>query len=285
MFSAFDQRLIREFAPWANIVGHVMESLASSAFSGTFDERRLCDHAGLPATQTPAVIGILKKLQALGFVTEYPEMQWRVTGDVSTLIRLAPSLEAIGFYRENIHLDETTASIVLTRPGQPSQLEATLSSMGFTTGRMEVTSEAFSDIALSARKRLVVMTPFLDQHGAKWLSGLLHKTKPTVQKAVILRYLKKPEHPSYPDGFVTLGPTLAELGVKVFDYAIPRPAGIGMETFHAKVILADDDYAYVGSANMNKASLEHSMELGILVKGEAARTVAQIVEAIMRMCS
>lgn len=44
-------------------------------------------------------------------------------------------------------------------------------------------------------------------------------------------------------------------------------------------------YAYVGSANMNRSSLEHSMELGMLVRGEAARTVAKVVEAVMRVCA
>jgi phosphatidylserine/phosphatidylglycerophosphate/cardiolipin synthase-like enzyme len=52
---------------------------------------------------------------------------------------------------------------------------------------------------------------------------------------------------------------------------LDRPEATGYETFHAKVLLADDDEAYVGSANMTKWSFEQSLELGVLVRGRAAR--------------
>ncbi len=285
MLSNTDQRYLQELSPWADIAGSVLACLALPSFSGPFDETRLCSEAGLPATQNVAVVGLLKKLSELGLVAERLGMQWQVTGSPAVWGRLSLLLDAIGYYREHVHRDDTTASVVLTRPGQPSKLEDALDALGFATARMEVTSEAFGDIATSACNRLVVMTPFLDHHGASWLSGLLKKTRPEVRNIVILRYLRDPSHPNHPDGFAALGPTLAKLKVDVLDYAVPRLAGTGTETFHAKVVLADDDYAYVGSANINRASLEHSMELGMLVRGEAARTVAKVVEAIMRVCA
>jgi phosphatidylserine/phosphatidylglycerophosphate/cardiolipin synthase-like enzyme len=52
----------------------------------------------------------------------------------------------------------------------------------------------------------------------------------------------------------------------------------GFETFHAKVALADSELAYVGSANMTMFS-RHSMELGVLIEGRAARVVANVVRA------
>ena len=45
------------------------------------------------------------------------------------------------------------------------------------------------------------------------------------------------------------------------NYALQRASG-GRESFHAKVILADDCRAYVGSANVTGWSLDYSMELG-----------------------
>jgi phosphatidylserine/phosphatidylglycerophosphate/cardiolipin synthase-like enzyme len=56
----------------------------------------------------------------------------------------------------------------------------------------------------------------------------------------------------------------------------------GCETFHAKVALADSDLAYVGSANMTMFS-RHSMELGVLVEGRAARVVANVVRAVTKV--
>lgn len=71
--------------------------------------------------------------------------------------------------------------------------------------------------------------------------------------------------------------------VAVYNYSIPRLEGYGRETFHAKVVLCDADVAYVGSSNLNSASLEHSMEMGIAVKGKAAADVAIVIEAVLRV--
>jgi phosphatidylserine/phosphatidylglycerophosphate/cardiolipin synthase-like enzyme len=69
----------------------------------------------------------------------------------------------------------------------------------------------------------------------------------------------------------------------VFDYAIGKVDAPGYETFHAKVVLADRDAAYVGSSNMNKASKERSMELGLVVQGRAAQQIARALDSIMRV--
>ena len=59
--------------------------------------------------------------------------------------------------------------------------------------------------------------------------------------------------------------------VKVYDFAVPRPDTPNFfETFHAKVISADEEWVYVGSANLSRHSKETSMELGMLVSGSAA---------------
>jgi phosphatidylserine/phosphatidylglycerophosphate/cardiolipin synthase-like enzyme len=47
------------------------------------------------------------------------------------------------------------------------------------------------------------------------------------------------------------------------------------------VILADAIFAYVGSANVTAASREQSMEMGVIVKGQAAAEVAIIIDAII----
>jgi phosphatidylserine/phosphatidylglycerophosphate/cardiolipin synthase-like enzyme len=74
---------------------------------------------------------------------------------------------------------------------------------------------------------------------------------------------------------------LQVLGVQVYDYALPREGGKGIETFHAKLVLADDVMAYVGSSNMTWGSLEHSMELGLVVTGVAPKRLAVLTDAIV----
>ena len=201
---AATENYLRALVPWADIASPVLDCLSRQSFVGAFDERRLCDAAGLPSTQTIALLGLLRKLSELGLLEERPDMQWSLKGAHHTLAALSPLLAAVAFYKSSIHRDETTAKVVLTRPGQPSKLEETLRAMGFAGGRLEVTSEAFGDIAAAARKRLTVMTPFLDAHGARWLGELLSKARPSVRTTVILRYLNSPSHPNYPEGLAVL---------------------------------------------------------------------------------
>jgi hypothetical protein len=70
--------------------------------------------------------------------------------------------------------------------------------------------------------------------------------------------------------------------VDVLDYTLPVAGAY--ETFHAKILLTDQNLAYVGSANMT-AFVRHSMELGIFTDGHAARVVACIVRGVERIAT
>lgn len=86
----------------------------------------------------------------------------------------------------------------------------------------------------------------------------------------------------YPKGYDSIAPWLSESVVKLFNYSLPRAGSVGRETFHAKVVLCDNNAAYLGSSNMNGASLEYSMEMGVSLKGRAAADVATVLDAVMK---
>ena len=69
-----------------------------------------------------------------------------------------------------------------------------------------------------------------------------------------------------------------KLGATPRSYTTTR----GRITFHAKALLADQDLAYVGSANMTVFA-RHSMELGILVDGRASRVIANFIRGIEKI--
>ena len=80
------------------------------------------------------------------------------------------------------------------------------------------------------------------------------------------------------------GQRLNARGVSVLKYDIEHDRSLrhlGYESFHAKILLADDDKAYVGSSNMNRYSRDHSMECGIVVRGPGAKPVSALVDAII----
>jgi hypothetical protein len=120
------------------------------------------------------------------------------------------------------------------------------------------------------------MTPFLNDEGLLFALELFRSTRARRRNLIIRR-------PG--SARVAIDRRLLELthlNVEVLDYTLP--VGDGYETFHAKVLLADQDLAYVGSANMT-AFARHSMELGILSDGRAAHVVASIVRAVERIAT
>jgi phosphatidylserine/phosphatidylglycerophosphate/cardiolipin synthase-like enzyme len=79
---------------------------------------------------------------------------------------------------------------------------------------------------------------------------------------------------------------LAAKGVRVLGYAIAHDPALrnpAIETFHAKILLADDNKAYIGSANMTRWSRDFSLECGVIIRGPGIKPVATLVEAMMKI--
>lgn len=53
------------------------------------------------------------------------------------------------------------------------------------------------------------------------------------------------------------------------------------QSFHYKAIVSDDNKAYLGTANMTVGSLRSRMELGVILEGDLARRLSQIVKVTL----
>jgi hypothetical protein len=140
------------------------------------------------------------------------------------------------------------------------------------------TRDGFAHVAMQARERLALLVPFGDVEGADLLSRMLAAT-PARTRLVFVR----------PDsqGRRWYDPFRAEIaasGGGLIEYWIPVPGG-RPETFHAKVALADDRLAYVGSSNFMSASLSGGLECGIILRGEVVRPWVALVDALVRLCT
>lgn len=282
MLSGLDKSALVAFSPQLTLSAAVLRSLATKP-SEPFTEREIAKVAGLPAAQEALVLGCLRQAETLGLITQVSNLGWRLMSAPSDLNRFADLLAAAGHYVQNVHKDQDTVWVALTRPAKPSRLETALEELGVRSTELEATDESFVSLASQARERLRVMTPFLDTHGAEWVCGLFERTAPQVRRELIVRYATSASHPNFPAGLSISGTRLKELGVAIFDYALPREGGKGVETFHAKLVLADAARAYVGSSNMTWGSLEHSMELGIVVAGATAKRLAILTDAIIKI--
>jgi phosphatidylserine/phosphatidylglycerophosphate/cardiolipin synthase-like enzyme len=198
------------------------------------------------------------------------------------LLRLAQVLSGADHFRR-MRLNPVAIELAVTMPLIPSCLEKELSA---TLGRPEgflTTTAAFARLAQTASRRLVVMTPFIDGGGFRWLRRVFEATPADCEKIVVLRNTDQYT--------VELGVQhcdwLRGLNVSVRDYHLSHDATSGrslpIETFHAKLVVADDKLAYVGSANLLNSSEGLSLEAGLLVEGAAAMQVARLVDAVLRV--
>lgn len=172
--------------------------------------------------------------------------------------------------------DDGMATAVVTMPPSPSAIGAALPAMGLAYAALVPTKETFERLADAAASSFTIMTPFLNDEGLAIALDLFRRMRAHRRHLIIRR--SGAARAAVDRGWNDL----LHLNVGVVDYTL-SVAG-GYETFHAKVLLADQDFAYVGSANMT-AFARHSMELGILTDGRAARVVASIVRGVERIAT
>ena len=254
----------------------ICSAVSDEQLSGTMDVRRICSLSGIAQARTGEALSFLMAAKGLGLVEQISDLNWRVA-QAAILAELAPMLQAIHVYRTEIHQDADTVEVVLTKPLSPSQLAKSLEGMLLGTWGLLDTREVLPSIAENASERFVVMTPFLDEVGGEILLALFQHVRPSVRKQLIIRATADGLLPA---GYLAITGQLSALGVEAFNFRLDKGDAFGMETFHAKVVLADNAKAYVGSANMNKWSFQYSLELGLLVSGKAADRIGQVIDAV-----
>lgn len=176
--------------------------------------------------------------------------------------------------------DSNSVEIVLSPPLHPSRLMEVLPKQKFGWARMNNTRDALIALASNARKRLVILSPFLDDVGMEWVEELFGAPPAEVERVLIVRGTD----PSFKEILESRQRERTCEGIKVYRYAIehdPNTRDTKVETFHAKIVLCDKEAAYIGSSNMNRASRELSLECGVSIAGPCVRPVATLVDSIL----
>ena len=178
--------------------------------------------------------------------------------------------------------DTAQGMLALTMPLAPSRLASAFTRRGIAAGRHVRTEEAFERIAQRATQRFVVMTPFLDEDGARWLVDLYARCASGVERILICRDFDRALLPLL---IRHGGRELAVMEVRILEYHAYHAGdrALPIETFHAKVVAGDGTAAYVGSANMLRSSREFSFEMGFFFEGAAAGDVWAVLGAIMEV--
>jgi hypothetical protein len=168
--------------------------------------------------------------------------------------------------------DYSLAAAAITLPRPPSFLSGSLPRTGLAYSNLLTTEGAFKRVANAAATSFVLMTPFLNDSGLDFACELFALTK-AVHRTLIIRRSGRARSLVWHRQM-----ELRKLNVKALDYTLPTHGG-GYETFHAKVALADNELAYVGSANLTIFA-RNSVELGTLMEGRSARIISSVMGAI-----
>lgn len=262
-------------APHAEVSAALCEAAGRGSLDAALDLHSICTRVGLPQARAADVERSMVVGRAFGVFRQVTPLAWRAANSVLAA-ELAPLLRGAELYRARVHRDADVVDVVLTKPPAPSQVSLQLEGMLHGSSGLKDTRQLLPAISEAARRSFVVMTPFFDEVGAQVVLNLFRLT-PAPDRCLVLRATKDGQPPP---GLAAVRDELSSLNVQVLNFRLDRPEAPGNETFHAKVVLADDIATYVGSSNMNQWSFEYSLELGLYVRGRAAARVAALMRAI-----
>ena len=137
------------------------------------------------------------------------------------------------------------------------------------------TIDAFAAVARAATEKFIVATPFIDAAGVDVFNTIAAAVDPSVKSYLIVR--------KYEDilrAEQSGGDRKVAQNVSIMTYYRDRP-GRSRETFHGKYFVADESVAYIGSANLLYASLESTVETGVLLRGVDAKPLSVFAQAML----
>jgi phosphatidylserine/phosphatidylglycerophosphate/cardiolipin synthase-like enzyme len=278
----YQERLIVALSHRASLCSKIFDAWASVGSTVPVGAKELTGAAHLSHSDEVGTSELLRTLHSLGML-EGPGPRWTPKPSLAaSMATLAVIFHGIDTYRSRVQKNATDVKLIATRPQRAVTLDKELAEAGWQTPRPEETDESMADLITGAARSIVVMTPFLDLRGGTILKTLLERAQDDVQITLILRNLGRPERKDYPVGFPPMLDWLRGRRVTVCDYSLEQSPGAPIETFHAKLLIVDGVRAYVGSANMTGASFESSMELGVILSGEAARQLSRFVEVVVQ---
>ncbi|MEU4607425.1 phospholipase D-like domain-containing protein [Kribbella sp. NPDC023972] len=170
--------------------------------------------------------------------------------------------------------------LVLTVPSFLRQPLAALVASHGDGARPRETGQVLAEVAASARRRLVVAAPYLH-------TGFVAVLVPTVERLltdggevlVVTRALslRAPQQSSAnvdAVGLLRAAGVRSGRGVTVRSW---EDSGLGI---HFKVLLADDERAYLGSANFTPGGAGGHAEVGVLLRGQQVTHLARWVDTV-----
>lgn len=276
-----DADVVRCASPWPGTAAQLLGAFALLG-PGDWTAEQIC--AAVPVGIAPGdALQVLSGLAITGVCARSADgTTWSTDLGAAELARLATLLRGAEHFRR-LRVETPSLEIAVTMPMAPSRLAQQLPDAPGRPGGYLPTPTAFLRVATAAQDRLVVLMPFINGRGFEWLRDLFQAAGRTTEKYLVLRDVGR----YAVDLAVHHADWLRAQRVRVLDYHLSHPTDgsrmLPIETFHAKVVLADDRLAYVGSANMLGSGDGTSLEAGVLVDGRAAVQVARLIDGVLQV--
>lgn len=144
-------------------------------------------------------------------------------------------------------------------------------------------TSALLGLCRDALESLTVVSPYLESGGVEWLlPGIKGAIQRDVDVTVVSRELEagEPNMVALSDLFALAGGDNGEL--RVYDYYEADPdSSQPLYTLHSKVLIADDDRAYIGSANFTTYGFAQNLEVGAIVEGSQVERLKRVFDTVI----
>lgn len=136
-------------------------------------------------------------------------------------------------------------------------------------------------IAAAARHDLWIVNPFFDDYGAKYLlPSLIGAAKNEIMIRILGREICRGSEKEFIKPIECIAAEFAKDGLshhlEIRDFYQTDKNGNQIYALHTKMMIADENIVYIGSANLTKHSLKNNFEIGVILKGAGVRPLVDL---------
>jgi len=175
--------------------------------------------------------------------------------------------------------DEYPKIVISLPPYNIFGLETELRQLNFPINNLK---DEFQKLFEKAYHSISICSPFLEYNGFNiYLPILLSKAKDGVDIKIIARQISKTEPDTRYDQIKKIQQIFYEKNVPISirNYHFSNQRGIVSST-HAKMIICDYKYAYIGSGELRRNSFEKNFEVGVILEGKTAYQLGKIFDKL-----
>jgi len=163
-------------------------------------------------------------------------------------------------------------------------IETELRQMDFPINTLK---EEFQKLFEKANRNIYICSPFLEYNGFdNYLPTLLTKAKNGVNIKIIARQISNTDPNNRYEQIKKIKKDFekenAPISIRNYHFFSGRNI---VSSTHAKMIICDYEYAYIGSGELRKNSFEKNFEIGIILRGEKAYQLGKIFEKMFSVSS